>query len=332
MSHARDVSDAELLEQLAQRLYAEEEDLPPEVLVSSALEAADVLSTWLRERTGRPVVFEAPSGGEKAKLVALVRNNARFWLDELEVQRLKRGESIPHPVTALQKDLRLSSPPRRIECFDNSNIQGSDPVSSMVVFVDGKARKSEYRKFKVRTVEGPDDFETMREIVGRRYRRALAGEVPLPDLIVIDGGKGQLSSAVQVLAELGLAHIPMIGLAKRLEEIFRPGESEPVVLPKTSSSLKLLQQLRDEAHRFAVAYHRVVRSKRILSTELDLIDGIGRKRATELLEAFGSVQGVKFASVEQLSEVVGEKVAAKIKDHFESTDEDEPTTSEETKE
>lgn len=328
MSHARDVKEAELLEQLIERLYAEEEDLPSEVLVSSELDHAGVLSSWIHQRTGREVTFDAPAGGDKGKLVALVRNNARFWLDELEVQRLKRGESVPHAVNALQQDLRLTAPPRRIECFDNSNIQGSDPVSSMVVFVDGKPRKSEYRKFKVRTVEGADDFETMREVVGRRYRRVASGESPMPDLIVIDGGKGQLSSALQVLREVGLEQVPVIGLAKRLEEIFRPGLMEPVVLPKTSSSLKLLQHLRDEAHRFAVAYHRVVRSKRILSTELDLIDGIGRKRATELLEAFGSVQGVRFASAEQLAEVVGEKVAMKIKEHFESDDEDASSASE----
>jgi excinuclease ABC subunit C len=323
MSRAKDVAEPELLERLIERLYAEEEDLPTEILVSSPLgESSALLSAWLRQRGGRDVRFDAPAGGEKGKLIALVRNNARFWLDELEVQRLKRGESMPHVVKALQQDLRLASAPRRIECFDNSNIQGSDPVSSMVVFVDGKPRKSEYRKFKIRSVEGPDDFETMREVIGRRYRRVASGEAPMPDLIVIDGGKGQLSSAVQVLHEVGLPQVPVIGLAKRLEEIFLPGVSDPIVLPKTSSSLKLLQQLRDEAHRFALAYHRVVRSKRVLSTELDLIDGIGRKRATELLEAFGSVQGVRFASVEQLAEVVGEKVAAKIKEFFESDGED----------
>ena len=322
MSHVRDVSEAELIEQLVERLYAEEEDLPPEILVSAPLEGSAVLEAWLRQRSGRDVTFDAPSGGEKGKLIALVRNNARFWLDELEVQRLKRGETVPHAVTALQQDLRLTSAPRRIECFDNSNIQGSDPVSSMVVFVDGKPRKSEYRKFKVRSVEGPDDFETMREVVGRRYRRVVSGEAPIPDLIVIDGGKGQLSSAVQVLREIGLEQVPVIGLAKRLEEIFLPGTSDPIVLPKTSSSLKLLQRLRDEAHRFAITYHRIVRSKRILSTELDLIEGIGRKRATELLEAFGSVQGVKFASTDQLAEVVGDKVAQKINEYFQSDAED----------
>ena len=322
MSHVENVPEAELVEQLIERVYLEEEDIPPELIVSAPPPAGDALAVWMSGRAGHTVSIEAPQTGEKTKLVSLVRTNAKYWLDELELQRLKRGESVPHAVQALQKDLRLAQPPRRIECIDNSNIEGSDPVSSLVVFVDGKPRKSEYRKFKVRTVSGPDDFETMREIVGRRYRRVATGEVPIPDLIVIDGGKGQLSSAVQVLQELGMDQVPIIGLAKRLEEVFQPGSPEPTVLPKISSSLKLLQHVRDEAHRFAITFHRQVRSKRILSTELDLIDGIGRKRATELLEAFGSVQGVKFASVEQLTEVVGTKVAEKIKEHFDTVSEE----------
>lgn len=322
MSHVEGVPESELVEQLAERIYLEEEDIPPELIVSAAPPAGDALSVWLSARAGHAVSIDAPQTGDKAKLVSLVRTNATFWLDELELQRLKRGESVPHAVQALQKDLRLPQPPRRIECIDNSNIQGSDPVSSLVVFVDGKPRKSEYRKYKVRTVAGPDDFETMREVVGRRYKRVAAGEVPMPDLIVIDGGKGQLSSAVNILQELGMDQVPIIGLAKRLEEVFQPGSSEPTILPKTSSSLKLLQHVRDEAHRFAITFHRQLRSKRILTTELDLIDGIGRKRATELLEAFGSVQGVKFASVEQLTEVVGSKVAEKIKEHFDTNSDD----------
>ena len=167
------------------------------------------------------------------------------------------------------------------------------------------------------------DFETMREIIQRRYRRVVAGEIPPPDLIVVDGGKGQLSSAVSVLKELGLEHLPIIGLAKRLEEVFVPEVQDSVQLPRTSASLRLLQHLRDEAHRFAITFHRRVRSKRILSTELDLIEGIGKKRAAELLEAFGSVQGVKFATQEQLEEVVGEKVAEKIKSYFASEENEE---------
>jgi excinuclease ABC subunit C len=234
---------------------------------------------------------------------------------------MKRADYIPHPVTALQRDLRLDHLPRRIECFDNSNIQGSDPVASMVVFVDGKPRKSEYRKFKIQSVSGPDDFASMREIVRRRYGRLLEEQGALPDLIMVDGGKGQLSSAIEVLKGLGVESTPVIGLAKRLEEVFFPGKSDPEIIPKASSGLRLLQQIRDEAHRFAITYHRALRTKRTLQTELDLIKGIGKKRAQELLEVFGSVQGVKFATADQLAEVVGEKTAGKIMEYFKPADE-----------
>jgi excinuclease ABC subunit C len=186
----------------------------------------------------------------------------------------------------------------------------------MVVFVDGKPRTGEYRKFKIQSVSGPDDFASMREIVERRYTRVLEEQGELPDLIVVDGGKGQLSSAVEVLQKLGIGSQPVIGLAKRLEEVFLPGRSDPELIAKTSSGLRLLQQIRDEAHRFAITYHRTLRAKRTLQTELDLIDGVGKKRAKELLEAFGSVQGVKFATGEQLEEVVGVKIASKIREYF----------------
>jgi excinuclease ABC subunit C len=230
---------------------------------------------------------------------------------------MKRTDFIPHPVVALQRDLRLEKSPRKIECFDNSNIQGSDPVASMVVFVDGKPKKSEYRKFRIQSVTGPDDFASMREVIRRRYGKLLEEQGEFPDLIMVDGGKGQLSSAVEVLIELGVRDQPIIGLAKRLEEVFLPGNGEPELIPKASGGLRLLQQVRDEAHRFAITYHRSLRARRTLQTELDLIDGVGKKRAKELLEVFGSVQGVKFATTEQLMEVVGEKVAGKIKEYFE---------------
>ena len=210
---------------------------------------------------------------------------------------MKKADYVPHAVTSLQKDLRLDRLPRRIECFDISNTQGTDSVASMVVFVDGKPKKSDYRKFKIRTVEGPDDFASMREVIERRYRRLVEEQGTPPDLIMVDGGKGQLSSAVEVLRACGLGDLPIIGLAKRLEEVFLPGNSEPELIAKSSTGLRLLQQVRDEAHRFAITYHRSLREKRTLRTELDLIAGIGDKRAKELLEAFGSVQGVRFATL-----------------------------------
>jgi excinuclease ABC subunit C len=257
----------------------------------------------------------------------MCRKNAELLLGELKLQKAKRADLIPNSVVSLQRDLRLSAVPRVIECFDISNIQGTDSVASMVVFVDGRPRKSEYRKFKIRTVQGPDDFASMREVVERRYSRAMEEQERLPDLVIVDGGKGQLSSAVEVLERLGLrggaggkANLPVIGLAKRLEEVFAPGDSEPQSIPRTSSGLRLLQHIRDEAHRFAITYHRTLRASRTLTTELDLIKGIGKKRAKELLEAFGSVQGVKFATQEQLSEIVGEKVSGTIRAYFETDD------------
>jgi excinuclease ABC subunit C len=313
----------EILEALVQRFYLDIDDIPPEIVLPEPIPSDTLVRQWLKTRQGTDVKFTVAKGGELGKLAAMVRANARFLLDELRLQRKKRGEEVPFSLMALQRDLRLPAPPRRIECFDVSNIQGSDTVASMVVFVDGKPRKQEYRKFAIRSVVGPDDFASMREVVERRYRRLREEEGTPPDLIVIDGGKGQLSSAREALESVGLPEVATIGLAKRLEEVFVPGESEPLAIPRTSAGLKLLQQIRNEAHRFAVAYHRQKRSKRLLRTELDLIKGVGRARARELLEAFGSVQGVRFASEEQLSEIVGSKVASDIKTFFEHPSDDE---------
>jgi excinuclease ABC subunit C len=306
----------DLLEAVLERYYLDQEDIPPDLFLSDELENRDIIKEWLRKQSGHEVNVEIPKTGDKAKLVALVRTNAQFWLDELELTKLKRGDIVPHSLEALQRDLRLPSPPRRIECFDISNIQETDTVASLVVFVDGKPKKSEYRKFKIHSIEGQNDFASMQEVVKRRYERLLRENEELPNLVMVDGGKGQLSSAVEVLDALGLKTLPILGLAKKLEEVFLPHQSEPVQLPRTSSGLRLMQQIRDEAHRFAVTYHRIVRSKRILQTELDLIKGVGKKRAGELLEVFGSVQGVKFATEEQLAEIVGGAVSKRILEYF----------------
>jgi excinuclease ABC subunit C len=308
--------DSEILQALLQQYYLEAEDIPKEILLPGDPEDPASLVEWLSQRRGEAVGLVRPKEGEEAKLVRLSASNARFLLDELKLQKMKRADYIPHGLRSLQSDLHLEKLPKKIECFDISNIQGTDAVASMVVFVDGKPRKSEYRKFKIQSVAGPDDFASMREVMRRRYSRLREEQGVFPDLIMVDGGKGQLSSAVEVLRGLGVADQPIVGLAKRLEEVFKPGHSDPELIPKASTGLKLLQQIRDEAHRFAVTFHRSLRAKRTLQTELDLIEGIGKKRAQELLEAFGSVQGVKFATMEQLAEVVGEKVAAKIKEYF----------------
>jgi excinuclease ABC subunit C len=264
----------------------------------------------------KPPKIIVPKVGDKVKLIAMVRANAKFLLGEVRMQKLKRNDFVPHVLVALQRDLRLSKPPRHIECFDNSHFQGSETVSSMVYFENAKPKKSEYRKYKNRTVEGIDDFRSMQEVVARRYAKLLTDKSELPDLIVIDGGKGQLSHAYEVLKELGISDIPIIGLAKRLEEVFVVGSSEALVLPRTSSSLRLLQQIRDEAHRFAIEFHRSLRDKRTLQTELTQIAGIGEKSAIKLLERFGSVDGVSRASEPELVDTVGLKTMKKIVEYF----------------
>jgi len=214
--------------------------------------------------------------------------------------------------------LGLPKPPLIMECFDISNIQGSDPVASMVRFENGKPKKSAYRKFKIQSKQTPDDFTMMREVVERRYSRLLREKKRLPDLIVVDGGKGQLSSALQILRKLGIEDQPIIGLAKRLEEVFVPGESEARTLPRSSSALRLLQHIRDEAHRFAVTFHRQQRKKRTLQSELDAIPGIGSKRRQQLLKAFGSVKNIRQADVKTLVEKgkIPKNVALQIVQHF----------------
>jgi excinuclease ABC subunit C len=311
-------TDSEILETLVQRYYLEAIDVPKEIILSFDIESRTIIQQCLTLRRNGGVSFLFPEGGELAKLIAMCKNNAKFLLDELKLQKLKQKDFVPSAVRSLQRDLRMQKPPRRIECFDISHFQGTETVASMVVFVDGKSKKSEYRKFKIKTVAPADvnDFASMKEVIYRRYKRVLDEAMELPDLIMVDGGKGQLSSALESLKELKLENHPIISLAKRLEEVFVPNQSDPLPIPKSSSALRLLQQLRDEAHRFAVTFHRSLRDKRTLQTELDLIEGIGKKRAKELLEVFGSVQGVKFASSEQLSEVVGEKTAQKILEYF----------------
>ena len=213
----------------------------------------------------------------------------------------------------MKKDLRLSVEPRHIECFDNSNIQGTNPVAACVVFKNGKPSKKDYRKFNIKTVIGPDDFASMEEVVFRRYKRLLEEDEPLPQLIVIDGGKGQLSSALKSLDILGLrGKIAIIGIAKRLEEIYFPGDSIPLYLDKKSESLKIIQQLRNEAHRFGITFHRKLRSKGAINSELEDIEGIGKKTMVDLLKNFKSVKRIKQASLEELTETVGSSKAKKI--------------------
>jgi len=295
-----------------QQYYADgQRYLPREVLVPVEIPDRGLLEEWLSARRGSQVHIRIPQRGEKVRLLELVVRNARLAFDLEWRHPRTQSEEI---LRGLQDLLQLEVEPRRIECFDISNIQGSDVVASMVVFEDGLSKKSDYRKFKIKGLGGaPDDFASMREVVGRRYRRLLEEGKELPDLVLIDGGKGQLSAATEALAELGLGDQPVASLAKREELIFVPGRDEPVALPRSSPVLQFVQRVRDEAHRFAIGFHRQTRSKRTLRSELDEIPGIGPIKRRKLLSRFGSLRGVRGASIEELTSAVGRTTAERIR-------------------
>lgn len=261
------------------------------------------------------ISFTVPQRGDKRKVLELSLQNAKQY----KVDKLKRSEKFnpeqrtTRLLTTIQKDLHLPALPMQIECFDNSNIQGTNPVAACVVFKKAKPSKKDYRHFHIKTVVGPDDFASMREVVTRRYTRLLEEEAPLPQLIIIDGGKGQLNAATEVLRELNLlGKITIVGLAKRLEEIFYPGDPFPLVLDKTSETLKVIQHLRDEAHRFGITFHRQMRSKGQIVSELDTIKGIGEKTKEALLKKYKSVKRIREAPPAELEELIGKKKAALV--------------------
>jgi excinuclease ABC subunit C len=319
MNNVTGETDAGLQAKVLEKYYLETLELvPDEILLQEPIGAdeEETLRAFIAEKQKeerqdkKNIRFLVPQIGEKAKLVEMCRQNARHHLEEYLIQKQKRGEAARehYGLTALRELLHLPKLPQRIECFDNSHLQGTDYVSSMVCFEKGKPKKSDYRKFKIKSFAGSDDYAAMKEVIQRRYGGSLSSELSWPDLIVVDGGKGQVNAAFDTLNALELS-IPVIGLAKRIEEIFTPLAKDPFNLPKTSPALKLLQQLRDEAHRFAITYHRNLRSKRTLQTELTRIAGIGDKTAFRLLERFGSVDGVAQATLEELTAVAGAKIA-----------------------
>lgn len=257
-----------------------------------------------------------PKIGDKRKLVQLSLKNTLELQRERELSRSEKKTKKLEVLLTLQKDLQLTSLPRVIECFDNSNFQGTTPVASMVRFVDGKPDKKGYRHFNIKTVTGPDDFASMKEIVSRRYYRLLQESYLLPDLILIDGGKGQLSSACEALKEMGLyGRVPIVGIAKKLEEIYYPEDSIPLLINKKSQGLQLLQFIRDEAHRFAITFHRDKRSKAFIKTEMDELKGIGKQSIEKLLTHFKSIKKIKAASFEEIETLVGVRKALLIKPH-----------------
>jgi len=296
--------------------YLQDTFTPKEIYIPVDIEEADVLEAWLTERRGSRVYIRSPKRGSKAGLLDLVMRNAQMCFD-MRFRVLKpRGEQVLKP---LQEILCLSSLPRRIETFDISHIQGSDTVASMVVCENGDMKKSDYRKFIVESVKGPDDFASMREVVHRHYENVLEeDEGKLPDLILIDGGKGQLAAAVAALEDLGLESQPVAAIAKKEEVLFVKGREDlPIRLPMESPVLHLVQTMRDEAHRFAVTYHRKRRDLRDYHSELDEIPGIGEVRKKVLLRAFGSLERVRQAGYEELAPYVGPRAAARILEYFE---------------
>lgn len=297
--------------------YPQANVVPPTVIVPVLPEDAGVLELWLSSLRGGRVHLHAPQRGEKRSLVDLANKNARENLEREKQRQIREWQRTGGALEELAQRLSLPAPPRRIECFDISNIQGADPVASMVVFEEGKPARSQYRRFKIKTVEGPDDFASMAEVIARRFTRGLneqqAGEEgqgdsgfsSLPDLLVVDGGRGQLNAARAVMKALGVEAIPTVGLAKREEEVYLEDRPEPLQIPRSAPASLLLQQIRDEAHRFAITYHRSLRGKRGLMSRLDSVPGVGPARRRALLKAFPSLTALKQATPEQLAAVPG---------------------------
>ena len=302
-----DESDQELLELAIVELRERFHLLSKEIIVPFPVELGDHLKITI------------PQLGDKKQILDLSERNAKYYrLEQLKQIQIIDPERHTNRIMAqMQKDLRLSVEPRHIECFDNSNIQGTNPVAACVVFKDGKPSKKDYRHFNIKTVEGPNDFASMEEVVYRRYKRLLDENQPLPQLIIIDGGKGQLSSALKSIDDLGLrGKIAIIGIAKRLEELFYPGDSVPLYLDKKSETLKVIQMLRNEAHRFGITFHRDKRSKAALNSSIEEIPGIGEKTMQTLIKHFKSVKRLKLASENEISAVVGVSKAKKISDFY----------------
>ena len=338
MTGTEDEEPGKTLSAFVKQFYGENPYVPPRILVQHPLEDGEAIQQWLSGKRQGPVSLHVPQRGEKRKLVQMVAENAAEGLEQLKVRQAEGGD-MDAAMAELQEALSLPELPHRIECYDISNVQGTNPVGSMVVFEDGKPKTSDYRRFKVKTVEGVDDYSMMREVLSRRFKRLAkskddvdAGEngrseasasgsnawQTVPDLVLIDGGKGHLGAALQVFLELGITAIPLASLAKENEELFVPQVPEPIVLPRSSQGLFLVQRARDEAHRFATTFHRQRRSKSSVASAMDDVPGIGPKRRRMLLRRFGSVKGVKEADVNDIAAVPGMTVtmANRLKEYL----------------
>ncbi|MHB1007601.1 MAG: excinuclease ABC subunit UvrC [Chloroflexota bacterium] len=331
----------EIVTSFVTQFYAQAAYIPEEIMLPQAAAEMEIIQSWLRRKRGDQVRLLLPRKTEEKLLMDMVAANASEALDQMRLRWMADRQKTALAVGELARALGLPEALRRIECYDISNTQGTNAVGSMVVFEEGKPKTSDYRRFRIKTVEGSNDFAMLQETLLRRFKRALEstrtreadaedgdeGPPPsptdspwaaLPDLVIVDGGKGQLSAALAVRDELGLGDVPMIGLAKEREEIFVPGRSEPIMLPRDSQGLYLVQRIRDEAHRFAITYHRKLRKEGALGSLLDEVPGIGAKRKTALLRHFGSLGAIRKATVEELTEVRGMTIAAarKIKAHM----------------
>ncbi len=337
LTGTQDENGTEIMTSFVKQFYSDAAYVPPEILLQNEVDEVSIIQSWLKTRRGEKVSVQVPQRGKKRELVLMAAENATETLNHLRLQWEMESNRYVTALAELQEQLGLEQPPSRMECFDISNTQGQLATGSMVVFVQGVARKSDYRRFRVRSVQGADDYAMMGEVLRRRFRRAvetdlaeLAGEPGadgaaedtwslLPDLLIVDGGKGQLHVATDILREFDLLErVPVIGLAKREEEVFAPGNPEPILLPRDSEGLFVLQRIRDEAHRFAVSYHRNLRDANTLVSELEAVPGIGPKRRRALIMHFGSVEAIREASAEELAAVPGmtQQAAEQVKSFF----------------
>jgi excinuclease ABC subunit C len=304
-----------------QQFYASAPHIPPLLLLQHPVEDTETLQGWLQAKRGGAVSIQVPRRGSKKQLVDIVAKNAHQGLEQLKIKQLASPVTLSAALEEIKEALNLPHPPNRIEGYDISDIQGAAAVGSMVVFDKGKARPAHYRRFKIKSVSGVDDYAMLAEVLKRRFKRADAASgtwAIMPDLVLIDGGKGQLSAALAAMREMGADSIPAAGLAKENEELFIPRQSKPIVLPPSSPGLQLLQRLRDEAHRFALSYHHKVRRRQTFASALDSVPGIGAKRKKALLRRFGSVKAIREASAEELADVSGitKSLAQKIKENL----------------
>jgi len=308
----------EVVSGFLERYYSSTSLIPDEVLLNIEPDNSEILTEWLSSLRGKKVRIGIPKSGEKLRLMMIAEKNAKLQFEELRYKEGLKVDFVPKTLRSLKKDLGLENYPRRIEAIDISNLKGKQPVGSVIVFEDGKPKKSEYRRYKIKTVERIDDYAMISEVVRRRYGRLMEEGKRIPDLILIDGGKGQVSVAKKELDSLGLDNVPVIGLAKKLEEIYFPSLKDPLVLSKASISLILLRRIRDEAHRFAISYHRLRRKKEGIRSVLDEIPGLGKVKRIELMKHFGSVEKLASVSKEDIMKVpgIGKKLAEKIWEHL----------------